>query len=40
MERICDGTYQYPAKGAAAVLLKKPTVIVVSNMPPEEVYTS
>lgn len=35
---MCDGTYTYPTKGGAPIIVKRPTIIIMSNLPPEEVY--
>jgi hypothetical protein len=31
LNRMCDGTFQYCRKGASAVMLDKPLIIVMSN---------
>lgn len=38
LEQMCDGTYMYPTKLGQATHLRKPTVIICSNLPPTEVY--
>lgn len=38
LEKMCDGTYAYPTKGGNQVRLKKPTIIVCSNLAPGDVY--
>ncbi len=40
MEKMCDGSFIYPSKGGTAIKLTKPTIIVMSNLPPEKVYNS
>lgn len=39
LEKMCDGTYIYPSKGGAQCRLKEPTLIIMSNCAPENVYT-
>ena len=35
---MCDGTYAYPSKHGAKVILKNPLIIICGNAPPEQVY--
>ena len=35
---MCDGTYAYPSKHGAKVILKNPIVIICGNAPPDQVY--
>lgn len=39
LNSICDGTYQFPWKGAGAVTLSFPTVIVCANVPPHHYFS-
>lgn len=40
LNAICDGTHQYPVKNSSPVQIRGAVVLVCSNKPPEEVYTS
>lgn len=40
LNRMCDGTAKYPVKGGEAVMVRDHQIIICSNKPPEEVYTT
>lgn len=38
LNQMCDGTYQYPTKGAMPTLIRKPLIIIASNRSIVDVY--
>lgn len=39
LNQMCDGTWQYQRKGQPALTLQEPTVVVVGNKSPEQLYS-
>ena len=38
LNSMCDGNYKYPVKGSSPVKLDKPTILILSNKQPNEIY--